>query len=72
MTVARDDALHTGQRELLAVNDASVLDATGYVVARRHATVSAKVTGKVAELLLEEACAWTPDNCASRASRRTT
>ena len=35
-------------------NDASVLDATGYVVARRHATVSAKVTGKVAELFLEE------------------
>ncbi len=37
-----------------AANDASVLDATGYVVARRHATVSAKVTGKVAELFLEE------------------
>jgi HlyD family secretion protein len=34
--------------------DASVLDATGYVVARRYSTVSAKVTGKVAELFLEE------------------
>jgi multidrug efflux pump subunit AcrA (membrane-fusion protein) len=33
---------------------ASVLDATGYVVARRYSTVSAKVTGKVAELFLEE------------------
>src|SRR5690606_16466844 len=32
----------------------SVLDATGYVVARRMATVSAKVTGKVREILIEE------------------
>ena len=37
-----------------AATDASVLDATGYVVARRYSTVSAKVTGKVAELFLEE------------------
>jgi len=33
---------------------ASVLDATGYVVARRIATVSAKITGKVREVLIEE------------------
>ncbi len=33
---------------------ASVLDATGYVTARRQATVSAKVTGKVREVLIEE------------------
>ena len=32
----------------------SVLDATGYVTARRQATVSAKITGKVAEVLIEE------------------
>ena len=32
----------------------SVLDATGYVVARRMATVSAKITGKVHEVLIEE------------------
>ena len=32
----------------------SVLDATGYVVARRSATVSAKTTGKVVEVLIEE------------------
>jgi RND family efflux transporter MFP subunit len=32
----------------------SVLDATGYVVARRQATVSAKITGKVREILIEE------------------
>jgi RND family efflux transporter MFP subunit len=32
----------------------SVLDANGYVTARRQATVSAKVTGKVTEVLIEE------------------
>ncbi|MCB1684338.1 MAG: efflux RND transporter periplasmic adaptor subunit [Pseudomonadales bacterium] len=32
----------------------SVLDATGYVVARRQATVSAKTTGKVIRVLIEE------------------
>lgn len=32
----------------------SVLDATGYVVPRRIATVSAKVTGKVREVMIEE------------------
>ena len=35
----------------------SVLDATGYVVARRQATVSAKTTGKVLEVLVEEGMA---------------
>jgi len=32
----------------------SVLDASGYVVARREATVSSKLTGKVEEILVEE------------------
>jgi len=32
----------------------SVLDASGYVTARRQATVSAKITGKVIDLLIEE------------------
>ena len=32
----------------------TVLDATGYVIARRMATVSSKVTGKVMEVLVEE------------------
>lgn len=32
----------------------SVLDASGYVVARRQATVSSKLTGKVTEVLIEE------------------
>lgn len=34
--------------------DSSVLDATGYVIARRMATVSSKVTGKVMQILVEE------------------
>jgi RND family efflux transporter MFP subunit len=33
---------------------AAVLNASGYVVARRQATVSAKTTGRVAEVLIEE------------------
>jgi RND family efflux transporter MFP subunit len=33
---------------------ASILDASGYVVARRQATVSAKITGKVLAVLIEE------------------
>lgn len=35
----------------------SVLDATGYVIARRMATVSSKITGKVMEVLVEEGMA---------------
>ena len=37
----------------VAVTDA-VLNASGYVVARRQATVSSKVTGKIREVLVEE------------------
>ncbi len=33
---------------------ASVLDASGYVTARRQATVSSKITGKVREVMIEE------------------
>lgn len=36
------------------VTGASMLDASGYVVARRQATVSSKVTGKVVEVSIEE------------------
>lgn len=38
-------------------SSASVLDATGYVVARRQANVSSKVTGRVVEVLIEEGMA---------------
>lgn len=34
--------------------DTAVLEAAGYVTARREATVSSKVTGKLAEVLIEE------------------
>jgi RND family efflux transporter MFP subunit len=37
-----------------APGSGSVLDASGYVTARRQATVSAKITGKVTEVLIEE------------------
>ena len=33
---------------------ASLLDASGYIVARRRATVSSKVTGKIVKVMLEE------------------
>jgi RND family efflux transporter MFP subunit len=42
---------------LEVASGSSVLDATGYVVARRQATVSAKVTGKVVTVLIEEGMA---------------
>ncbi len=37
-----------------ALAASSVLDASGYVTARRRATVSSKVTGKIVEVLIEE------------------
>jgi RND family efflux transporter MFP subunit len=38
----------------VAVGPGSILDASGYVVARRQATVSAKITGKVVRVTIEE------------------
>jgi RND family efflux transporter MFP subunit len=48
--------VHTAPAQPLAGGDAapSVLDATGYVTARREATVSAQITGTVSEVLIEE------------------
>jgi RND family efflux transporter MFP subunit len=37
-----------------AVGAGTILDASGYVVARRQATVSSKITGKVVEVAIEE------------------
>ena len=37
-----------------AAGPGAVLDASGYVIARRRATVSSKVTGKVTEIFIEE------------------
>jgi RND family efflux transporter MFP subunit len=55
----RDQGVEVRTAEVVAIGNAgsgnaSVLDATGYVVARRMATVSAKITGKVREVLIEE------------------
>ncbi len=44
----------------------SVLDASGYVVARRQATVSSKVTGKVVEVLVEEGMRVEQDQVVAR------
>ena len=46
--------LDTARRPPSIAAASSVLDASGYVVARREATVSSEVTGKVAEILVEE------------------
>ena len=59
LALGRDKGVEVQVADVLAIgNDgaasASVLDATGYVVARRMATVSAKVPGKVREVLIEE------------------
>lgn len=48
-----DTTVAQAPQQLLASTE-SVLDATGYVIARRMATVSSKVTGKVMEVLVEE------------------
>jgi RND family efflux transporter MFP subunit len=44
----------------------SVLNASGYVVARRMATVSAKVTGKILEIYVEEGMAVKKDQVLAR------
>lgn len=44
----------------------SVLNASGYVVARRMATVSAKVTGKIEEIYVEEGMAVKKDQVLAR------
>ena len=41
-------------KALDGASDRTVLNASGYVTARREATVSSKVTGKVVEVLIEE------------------
>lgn len=44
----------TAERSGAASTGSAVLNASGYVVARRMATVSSKVTGKIEEILVEE------------------
>jgi RND family efflux transporter MFP subunit len=49
-------AVHTAMAQPMTSGgpSTSVLDATGYVTARRQATVSAQITGKLSEVLIEE------------------
>ena len=42
------------QPKVLGSGGGAVLNASGYVVARRRATVSSKITGRVVEVLVEE------------------
>jgi RND family efflux transporter MFP subunit len=49
-----------------AAADAAVLNASGYVVARRLATVSSKVTGRITEVLFEEGAAVTEGQVLAR------
>jgi RND family efflux transporter MFP subunit len=59
----RDNAIAVQTASAVAIGGttgnggAAVLNASGYVVARRQATVSAKTTGRVAEVLIEEGMA---------------
>ena len=48
------EVLTVAARELQREAAATVLNASGYVTARRQATVSSKFTGKVTEVLIEE------------------
>lgn len=58
LVFGRDKAIEVRSAVALAASSGaaagSVLDASGYVVARRQATVSAKITGKVTQVLIEE------------------
>lgn len=53
VTIATAEAAPAAGSDLRA----TVLDASGYVVARRAATVSSKVTGKIADVMIEEGMA---------------
>ena len=58
LLLGRDKGIPVHTATVVAIGSgsasASVLDATGYVVARRMATVSSKITGKVREVRIEE------------------
>ncbi|MCC6302220.1 MAG: efflux RND transporter periplasmic adaptor subunit [Gammaproteobacteria bacterium] len=56
----------TAQAPAALAGGVAVLDATGYVTARREATVSFKITGKLADVLIEEGDAVTQDQVLAR------
>ena len=53
-------------REVSGRDQGTVLNASGYVTARRRATVSSKVTGKVVEVLVEEGMSVEKDQVLAR------
>jgi len=56
----------TTQSPAALAGGVAVLDATGYVTARREATVSFKITGKLADVLIEEGDAVARDQVLAR------
>jgi RND family efflux transporter MFP subunit len=58
--------IDTARRPPSVAAASSVLDASGYVVARRQATVSSKLTGKVEEVLVEEGMRVEKDQIVAR------
>jgi len=58
LLLGREQAIEVSTAPTVAMGSdgapATVLDASGYVVARRMATVSSKITGRVLEVLIEE------------------
>ena len=58
LLLGRDRAVEVRTAPVVALSagsgNASVLDASGYVVARRMATVSAQITGRVKDVMIEE------------------
>ena len=58
LLLGRDRAIEVDTAPVVAISagagNASVLDASGYVVARRMATVSAQITGRVKDVMIEE------------------
>lgn len=63
--------IDTARRPPSIAAASSVLDASGYVVARREATVSSKLTGKVEEILVEEGMRVEKDQIVARLDDKT-
>lgn len=51
---AEVEVVSVDYQKISGFENASVLDASGYVIARRKSTVSAKVTARIVEVLIEE------------------
>ncbi|MDB5576682.1 MAG: efflux transporter periplasmic adaptor subunit [Bradyrhizobium sp.] len=63
---APESATPQPSQQSMAKKDAGALAASGYVVARRKATVAAEITGKVLEVLIEEGMTVTEGQVVAR------